>query len=198
VATTSGLSVVNALCRLPGGGRVYPLPNTPSGDPPTLGSSLSLCLCRSRILWPFWPSLFFLSFVFFLSFFLISFAFFFFKLGISYLHFKCYSLSQFPVCKSPNHSPSPSSLRVFPSPPIPSYQRHPPRSPTLGVQPWQDQGLLLPLVPNKAILCYICSWSHESVHVYSLGSGLVPGNSGWLALLFLWGCKSLQLFQSFL
>jgi len=44
-----------------------------------------------------------------------------------------------------------------------------------GIQPWQDQGLLLPLVPNKAILCYICSWSHGSVHVYSLGSGLVPG-----------------------
>jgi len=32
----------------------------------------------------------------------------------------------------------------------------------------------------------------------SLDSGLVPGSSGWLALLFLWGCKSLQLFQSFL
>jgi len=51
-------------------------------------------------------------------------------------------------------------------------------------------------MPNKAILCYICSWSHGSVHVYSLGGGLVPGSSGWL-VLFLWGCKPLQLLQSF-
>jgi len=35
---------------------------------------------------------------------------------------------------------------------------------TGGVQPWQDQRLLLPLVPNKAILCYICSWSHGFAH----------------------------------
>jgi len=37
-------------------------------------------------------------------------------------------------------------------------------SPTVGIQPWKDQELLLPLVPKKAILCYICSWSHGSVH----------------------------------
>jgi len=60
------------------------------------------------------------------------------------------------------------------------------------VQLWQDQGLLFPLVPNKIILCYICSWSHGSLHE-SLGSGLVPGSFGWLVLLFLWGCKPLQL-----
>jgi hypothetical protein len=29
-------------------------------------------------------------------------------------------------------------------------------------------------MPDKAILCYICSWSH----VYSLVSGLVPGSFG--------------------
>ena len=41
-------------------------------------------------------------------------------------------------------------------------------------------------MPNKAILCYICSWSHVSLNVYSLVGGLVPGSSGgsgWLILL---------------
>ena len=32
---------------------------------------------------------------------------------------------------------------------------------------------------DKAILCYIYIWSHESLHVYSLVSGLVPGSPGW-------------------
>jgi hypothetical protein len=43
------------------------------------------------------------------------------------------------------------------------------------------------LMFNKAIFCYICSWSHGSLHVYSLVCGLVPGGSGvsgWLILLF--------------
>ena len=31
---------------------------------------------------------------------------------------------------------------------------------------------------DKAILCYICSWSHGSLHVYSLVGGLVSGSSG--------------------
>jgi hypothetical protein len=56
-----------------------------------------------------------------------------------------------------------------------------------GIESSQDQGLLLPLVFNKAILWYICSWMHGSLHMYSLVSGLVPGSSGgtgWLILLF--------------
>ena len=55
---------------------------------------------------------------------------------------------------------------------------------------------------NKAILCYMCGWSHGSLHVYSLVGGLVRGNSGgasWFILLFLlWGCKPLQLLGSLL
>jgi len=138
---------------------------------------------------PSFLSFFFLSF--FLSFFLFSFF-----IGYFNLHFKCYSLSKCPVHRPP--SLPPSSIRVFPLPNHPSFlPPHPDLSYT-GVHPWQDQGLLLPLVPNKAILCYICSWSHGSVHVYSLDGGLVPVSSGWLALLFLWGCKPLQLLQSFL
>ena len=31
---------------------------------------------------------------------------------------------------------------------------------------------------NTAILCYICGWSHGSLHVYFLVVGLVPGSSG--------------------
>jgi hypothetical protein len=32
---------------------------------------------------------------------------------------------------------------------------------------------------DKAILCYMCIWSHDSLHAYSLVGGLVPGSSGW-------------------
>jgi hypothetical protein len=70
-----------------------------------------------------------------------------------------------------------------------------------GIEPSKDQGPLLPLMSHKVILCYICTWSHESHHVYSLVGGLVPGSSGdtgWFILLFLlWSCKPLQLLGSF-
>jgi hypothetical protein len=66
----------------------------------------------------------------------------------------------------------------------------------------QDQRPFFALMPDKAILWYICSWNQKSLHVYSVVDGLVPGSSegsGWLILLFfLWGCKPLQLLQSFL
>ena len=38
---------------------------------------------------------------------------------------------------------------------------------------------------DKAILCYISSWSHGALHVYPLIGGVVPGSSGWLILLFI-------------
>ena len=91
--------------------------------------------------------------------------------------------------------PPTASMRVLshtPSPHHPSIPLH------WGIEPSQDQGPPLPLMPDKAILCYICGWSHGSLHVYSLVGGLVPGSSGWLILLFfLWGFKPLQLLQSF-
>jgi hypothetical protein len=51
---------------------------------------------------------------------------------------------------------------------------------------------------TKAILCYICSWSHGSLLVYSLVGGpwelSVWWSTSWFILLFLlWGCKLLQL-----
>jgi hypothetical protein len=55
-----------------------------------------------------------------------------------------------------------------------------------GIKPSQDQGSPLTLMPDKAILCYICCWSSGSLHVYFVVvvSGLVPwelrgGLIGW-------------------
>ena len=47
-----------------------------------------------------------------------------------------------------------------------------------GIKHPQAQGLLLPLMSDKAILCHICGRSHGSLHVYSLVGGPVPGSSG--------------------
>jgi hypothetical protein len=56
--------------------------------------------------------------------------------------------------------------------------------------------------PPIDVLYFICSWTPGSLPVYSLVGCLVPGSSrkfGWVILLFfLWGCKPLQLLQSFL
>ena len=47
-----------------------------------------------------------------------------------------------------------------------------------GIKYPKDQGPPPPLMPDKAIDSYMCSWSLESLHVYSLVGGLVPWNSG--------------------
>jgi hypothetical protein len=66
-------------------------------------------------------------------------------------------------------SPPPASGRGFLHPPTHS---HIPalHSPNLGayIKPSYHQGSLLPLMPDKANLCYICSGSHGSLHVYVL------------------------------
>jgi hypothetical protein len=48
-----------------------------------------------------------------------------------------------------------------------------------GIKLPQDQGLPLQLMSGKAILYYICVWSHGPLNVYSLVGGLVSGSSGW-------------------
>ena len=106
-----------------------------------------------------------------------------------------------PPQKRLSHSNSTCFYEVVPPPikPIPSPCPHInlPR----GIEPSQG-GPLHPLMPDKVILCYLCGWSHGSLHMYSLVGGLVTGSSGesssgvsgWLILLFfLWGCKPLQL-----
>ena len=126
----------------------------------------------------------------------------FFNGNFPYLHFKCYSLSLSPLPNPLIPSPFPVSMSAFPLPLIPSHL------PTLAIlyndqaiEPSQVQGPPLPLMPGKAILCYICSWSHGFLHVQSLVGGLVPVNSGWssqLILFFLWDCNLLQFHQSYL
>jgi hypothetical protein len=111
--------------------------------------------------------------------------------GILFIDFQMLSPFLIPHLpkKPPFLSPPPASMRVYLHPLLPPHPHIPLHWGT------KDQWPPLPLVPNKAILCYICGWSHG----YSLVAGLVPRSSGWLILLFfLWGCKPLQLLQSFL
>ena len=101
-----------------------------------------------------------------------------------YLHFKCYSLSWFPLWKTPIPSPFP----MLTNPPSPdSLCWHPLH---WGFEPSQDQGPLLSLMSNKGILCYICSQIHQSFHVCPLLSGLVSGISGGWGVLVGWYCCS--------
>lgn len=70
-----------------------------------------------------------------------------------------------------------------------------------GIKFPQDQEPTLPLMPDKSIFCYICSWRHGPIHKYFLVGSLDPGSSGWSGqwiLFFLWGCSPLQLLQTFL
>jgi hypothetical protein len=75
--------------------------------------------------------------------------------------------------EAPSDIPPPhASMRVFPH--SPTHPLLPPHSwiPLhWGIEPSQDQGPLLPLMPDKAILCYICDWNPGSLHVYSLVGG---------------------------
>jgi hypothetical protein len=117
-----------------------------------------------------------------------------------YLHFKCFPFSG--LLRKP---PIPSSL------PLPLWVCAPPTHPFpsscpgiplhWGIKHPQAQGLLLPLMSDKAILCHICGRSHGSLHVYSLVGGPVPrsfGESGPLTLLLLpRGCKPLSSFSPF-
>jgi hypothetical protein len=94
------------------------------------------------------------------------------------LHFKWYPTS----LVSPPQLPHPMA------PPLCLYEvlLHPLTYPCLTTlaSPYTEASILhrtnghpLSLMPDKAILCNICS--HGSLHVYSLIGGLVPRNSGW-------------------
>jgi hypothetical protein len=75
--------------------------------------------------------------------------------------------------------------------PVSSYTRAPssgPRTPTL------------PLMSDKAILCYICICNYGSLPAHSLVGGLVHGSNGWSGqstLFFLWGRNPSMLLLSF-
>jgi hypothetical protein len=102
-----------------------------------------------------------------------------------YLHFK------FPSFLYGNPLSHPSSPCFYEGAPTPT-QPLPPHCPDIplhwSIQSSQDQGPVLLLLQDNAIVCYKCSWNHWSLHVYSLVGCLVPGNSGgsgWLMLFFL-------------
>ena len=88
--------------------------------------------------------------------------------------------SKLPLSKPPFHPPTLSSMRMLPHPPTHPLLHCPSILLRWGIKPPQDQGPLLPLMLNKAIFCYICSWSNEYLHEYTLISGLVPGSFGGL------------------
>ena len=81
-------------------------------------------------------------------------------------------LSPFLVSLPPGNTisapPPPASMRMLPYPPIPHPLHHLSIPLCWVIESSQDQGPLFPLMPDKAILCYIWSWSHGSLHVYSL------------------------------
>ena len=135
----------------------------------------------------------------------VYFSLFFFIEYFMYLHFICYPLSQFSLRNLCLTSALPLFLwgglpSLPPTPTSPPW--HSPIPEPWGIKPLQDQGLLLLLMPDNAILYYICSWSPGTLLVFCLVGDLVPwssGGSGWLILsFFLWGCKPLQLLHSFL
>ena len=87
-------------------------------------------------------------------------------------------LTPFPVSPKGNplfHQPSSCFYEGVPPPTHPLLPPHPGIPLHWDIEPSQDQWPLLPLVPDKAILCYICIWSHGSLHG-SLVGGLVPGS----------------------
>jgi hypothetical protein len=112
-----------------------------------------------------------------------------------YLHFKYFPLSRPPLQKPPSYLPA--SMRMLPLHLLPP--SHPGIPLHWAIEHLQAQGLCLPLMSNKAILCHICCRSHGSLHVYILVGGPVPGSSGGSGQLTLllspWGCKPPKLLQ---
>jgi hypothetical protein len=106
-----------------------------------------------------------------------------------YLHSKCYPLSRYHPKTPYPISPPPASIRVFPYPPTHSCHLALKFLYTgVSIEPSEDQGPLLPLMSDKAILCYMCSSSHVSLHVYFLVGGLVLESyvgSGWFGIFVL-------------
>jgi len=95
----------------------------------------------------------------------------------------------------------PSHMGV-PFPNLPPLLPSPQKNRSLAVQPWQDQGLPLPLVPLLGYSLLPMQLeprvNPSIVFGYTWLSGIVPGSSGWLALLFIWGLNPPKLFQCFL
>jgi hypothetical protein len=117
---------------------------------------------------------------------------------VTLFNFKCYPLSRFLLWNPPIPTPLPASMRVLPL--LPTHSHLPDLAfPYTGASSLHRTNNL---PSHWCPTSYICSWSHGSLHVYSLVDDLVPGSSGgsaWLIFLFfLWGCKPLQFLHFFL
>ena len=79
-------------------------------------------------------------------------------------------LFPFPVSppKTPYPASPPASMRV-----LPLLSHRPSISLCWGIEPSQDQRPPLPLMPDEAILYYICSWSLKDTSQLSHSFGLV-------------------------
>jgi hypothetical protein len=117
-------------------------------------------------------------------------SFFFFKCVCGYfiyLHFKCYPLPGFPSSNLPFHPP-PLCLSDGAPPPTHTLLPHPfSISLHWGIKCPYDQGPPLPWMPDKAIVCYICIWSHGFLLISFLVRGFVPwisSESGYLIFFF--------------
>jgi hypothetical protein len=90
----------------------------------------------------------------------------------------------FPFLVSHLEPPIPSHFPCFYEGAPPPTYLIPPQCPGIplhwGIKPSQHQEPLLPLMPDNVILCYICSWSHGSLYVYSLVGGLVLWGVWWV------------------
>ena len=81
------------------------------------------------------------------------------------------SFPSFPSANSLSHLPLPCYNEGALPPTYPLPHHHPSIPLHWGIKPSQNQGPPLPLMPDKVILCYICSGSHGS----SLFGGFVLG-----------------------
>ena len=97
----------------------------------------------------------------------------------------CFSF--FKRCGSPSHIhclSNPLCLHEGAPPPTKLLLPHHSSIPLCwGIKSPQDQGPPLPLLSGKAILCYICIWSHGSLQVHSLVGDLDSGRTEWLGNL---------------
>ena len=76
-----------------------------------------------------------------------------------------------------SHHTWPCFYEVFSQPIYPQLAHHSSILLCWVIKSSQDQKPPLPFMPDKLILWYLFNWSHESLHVYTLFGGLVPGSS---------------------
>jgi hypothetical protein len=96
------------------------------------------------------------------------------------LHVKYYFPYLFPLRKPPSKPPSP----CFYVGALPSTYPLPPHCSNIplhwDIESPEDQGSPFPLIPDKAILCYISCRSYGSLHVYSFFGGKLKSWELWV------------------